>query len=168
MHIERLDNMAYYVFIENGKINGCSELNNKRFWTENYFQIEVSEELYNTFSTEPGKFIYDAGTNSIVENPEYEAEQAAKKEERIKMLKMTRGDLFEYTIVTKGLDESDIRAMIEQEETLDAVTKKLYLNRIDNALYFYRGHPAVDFIGNKLGLTKEELDALFEEKNAAE
>lgn len=97
-----------------------------------------------------------------------EQEQLSKTEERIKMLKMTHGDLFEYTIVTKGLDESDIRAMIEKEETLDAVTKKLYLNRLDNALYFYRGHPAVDFIGNKLGLTKEELDALFEEKNAAE
>lgn len=93
-----------------------------------------------------------------------EREQSSKAKERLKMLKMTRGDLFEYTIVTKGLDESDIRALIEQEETLDAVTKKLYLNRLDNALYFYRGHPAVDFIGEKLGLTKEDLDKLFEEK----
>ena len=168
MHIERLDNMAYYVFIENGKINGGSELDNSRFWTEDYFQIEVSEDVYQSIISEPGKFIYDAGTNSIVENPEYEAEQAAKKEEHIKMLKMTRGDLFEYTIVIKGLGEAGIRALIEQDENLDTVTKKLYLNRLDNALYFYRGHPAVDFIGSKLGLSKEELDALFEEKKAAE
>lgn len=97
-----------------------------------------------------------------------EQEQSAKREEQTKMLKMTRGDLFEYTIISKGLDEADIRALIEQDESLDVVTKKLYLNRLDNALYFYRGHPAVDFIGSKLGLSKEELDALFEEKNAAE
>lgn len=125
-----------------------------------------SEELYSDFMNNIDK--YEWKDNELVVRPDWEAEQIAKEEERIKMLKMTRGDLFEYTIVTKGLDESDIRAMIEQEETLDAVTKKLYLNRLDNALYFYRGHPAVDFIGEKLGLTKEDLDTLFEEKGTVD
>lgn len=125
-----------------------------------------SEDLYSDFMNNLDK--YEWNNNELVIRPEWETEQAQKEAERIKMLKMTRGDLFEYTIVTKGLDESDIRAMIEQEETLDAVTKKLYLNRLDNALYFYRGHPAVDFIGEKLGLTKENLDALFEEKGTVD
>lgn len=124
------------------------------------------EKLYADFMNNIDK--YKWVNNELVVRPEWENEQAIKKEEQIKMLKMTRGDLFEYTIISKGLDETDIRALIEQDESLDTVTKKLYLNRLDNALYFYRGHPAVDFIGSKLGLTKEELDALFEEKNAAE
>lgn len=124
------------------------------------------EKLYADFMNNIDK--YKWVDNELVVRPEWENEQTIKREEQIKMFKMTRGDLFEYTIISKGLDESDIRAMIEQEETLDAVAKKLYLNRLDNALYFYRGHPAVDFIGSKLGLSKEELDALFEEKNAAE
>lgn len=155
--------MTYYIFIKNGKINGIGQC---RQLTEGIKNIEVSEELYNAYINTPEKYSYSDG--EIIKNPNYEAEQSAKKEEQIKMLKMTRGDLFEYTIISKGLDEADIRALIEQDESLDAVTKKLYLNRLDNALYFYRGHPAVDFIGSKLGLSKEELDALFEEKNAAE
>lgn len=125
-----------------------------------------SEEVYGDFMLNINKYIWV--DYKLVVRPDWEAEQAAKREERIKMLKMTRGDLFEYTIISKGLDSSDIRAMIEQEETLDAVTKKLYLNRLDNALHFFRGHPAVDFIGKKLGLTKEDLDILFEEKGTVD
>lgn len=121
-----------------------------------------SNEIYADFMENIDKYSWD--NDKLVIRPEWETEQAQKEAERIKMLKMTRGDLFEYTIVTKGLDERDIRALVEQEEILDAITKKLYLNRLDNALYFYRGHPAVDFIGEKLGLTKEDLDTLFEEK----
>lgn len=138
---------------------------------------EDKQKLQNTITFMPqyqGLEIKEVQKGYIIENFELitieqkEQEITNKEAERIKMFKMTRGDLFEYTIVSKGLDEADIRALIEQDESLDAVTKKLYLNRLDNALYFYRGHPAVDFIGEKLGLTKEELDALFEEKNAAE
>ena len=138
---------------------------------------ENKQRLQNTIAFMPqyqGLEIKEVQEGYIIENFELktteqkEQEITNKEAERIKMLKMTRGDLFEYTIISKGLDEADIRALIEQDESLDTVTKKLYLNRLDNALYFYRGHPAVDFIGNKLGLSKEELDALFEEKNAVE
>lgn len=138
---------------------------------------EDKQKLQNTITFMPqyqGLEIKEVQEGYIIENFELitieqkEQEITNKEAERIKMFKMTRGDLFEYTIISKGLDEADIRSLIEQDESLDAVTKKLYLNRLDNALYFYRGHPAVDFIGDKLGLSKEELDALFEEKNAAE
>lgn len=137
---------------------------NKNECTEIVFTCD--ENLYADFMNNIDK--YKWVNNELVVRPEWENEQTVKKEEQIKMLKMTRGDLFEYTIISKGLDEADIRALIEQDESLDAVTKKLYLNRLDNALYFYRGHPAVDFIGQKLGLTKEELDTLFEEKGTVD
>lgn len=151
-----------YYIEENNKIvlfdESKDRLVNTIAFMPQYKGLEIKE-------VKEGYTIYDFELMTI----ERKGQEIANKEaERIKMLKMTRGDLFEYTIISKGLDETDIRALIEQEETLDAVTKKLYLNRLDNALYFYRGHPAVDFIGSKLGLSKEELDALFEEKNAAE
>lgn len=145
-----------YLGYQNGKI---------KFYTNK----ELSKELYNIDSIEftENEYILD-GDEYVLKDDTYIEKKEKEKAERLKMFKMTRGDLFEYTIVTKGLDESDIRTMIEQEETLDAGTKKLYLNRLDNALYFYRGHPAVDFIGEKLGLTKEDLDTLFEEKGTVD
>lgn len=151
-----------YYIEENNKIvlfnENRSRLVDTIAFMPQYQNLEIKE-------VKEGYTIYDFELMTIEQK---EQKIADKETERIKMLKMTRGDLFEYTIVSKGLDEADIRALIEQDETLDAVTKKLYLNRLDNALYFYRGHPAVDFIGDKLGLSKKELDALFEEKNAAE
>ncbi len=140
------------------------------YFSENEVESNIvftcTEEVYGDFMLNIDKYIWV--DDKLVVRPEWEAEQSVKESERIKMLKMTRGDLFEYTIISKGLDEANIRALIEQDKSLDAVTKKLYLNRFDNALHFYRGHPAVDFIGNKIGMSKEELDALFEEKNAVE
>lgn len=151
-----------YYIEENNKIvlfdEDMQRLQNTIAFMPQYEGLEIKE-------SKEGYTIYDFELMTIEQK---EQKIANKETERVKMLKMTRGDLFEYTIISKGLDEADIRALIEQDESLDAVTKKLYLNRLDNALYFYRGHPAVDFIGSKLGLAKEELDALFEEKNAAE
>lgn len=141
---------------QNGKI---------KFYTEK----ELQKDFYNLDKVEftENEYVLD-GDEYILKDEAYIDKKVKEEEERIKMLKMTRGDLFEYTIVTKGLDKDDIRAMIEQEETLDLGTKKLYLNRLDNALHFFRGHPAVDFIGAKLGLTKEDLDTLFKEKGAVD
>lgn len=59
--------MAYYVFIENEKINGkgqCKCLN------EDILNIEVVEEIYNNIE----KYIYSEG--QIILNPNYEEEQA--------------------------------------------------------------------------------------------
>lgn len=151
-----------YYIEENNKIvlfdENRSRLVDTIAFMPQYQNLEIRE-------VEDGYTIYDFELMTIEQK---EQKITNKEAERIKMLKMTRVDLFEYTIVTKCIDESDIRAMIEQEETLDAVTRKIYLNRLDNALYFYRGHPAVDFIGAKLGLTKEDLDTLFEEKGTVD
>lgn len=70
--------MTYYANIENNQINGTSELNNSKFCTENYFQIEVTEEIYNNIE----KYIYSDG--EIVINPNYEQEQAQARENLFK------------------------------------------------------------------------------------
>ena len=86
-----------------------------------------------------------------------------KERERLDGLKMTRGDVFEALILARGLTKPQIRAMIEQAE-LDDITKALYLNRFDEALSFFRGHPVFDFIGNMLNITSTQMDDFFEEK----
>lgn len=68
----------FYINIKHGKINGGSEHNNSRFWTDDYFQLEVTEDEYNAIISEQDKYLYDAKTNSITENLEYESEQAEK------------------------------------------------------------------------------------------
>ena len=67
--------MTYYIFKENGKLNGCGQC---KQLTEGVENIEVTEEVYNAFSAEPEKFIYsDSG---IIENPDYAKEQAQARE----------------------------------------------------------------------------------------
>ena len=93
-----------------------------------------------------------------------EEEKQEQKRERIDKLSMTRGDVFEALILARGLTKPQIRAMIEQAE-LDAMTKALYLNRFDEALSFFRGHPVFDFIGNMLNITSTQMDDFFETKD---
>ena len=69
--------MTYYIFLDNGKLNGAGEC---RELTEGVENIEVSEELFNAYIEEPTKYIYADG--EIVENHNYEAEQAQKREEQ--------------------------------------------------------------------------------------
>ena len=91
-------------------------------------------------------------------------EKEIEERERLDMLSMTRGDVFEALILAKGLGKAQIRAMIEQAE-LDTVTKALYLNRFDEALEFYRGYPIFDMLGEALGITGEMLDKFFETRD---
>ena len=93
-----------------------------------------------------------------------EEEKQKQERERLDKLSMTRGDVFEALILARGLTKPQIRAMIEQAE-LDTMTKALYLNRFDEALSFFRGHPVFDFIGNMLNITSTQMDDFFETKD---
>ena len=93
-----------------------------------------------------------------------EEEKQEQERERLDNLSMTRGDVFEALILARGLTKPQIRAMIENAE-LDDMTKALYLNRFDEALSFFRGHPVFDFIGNMLNITSTQMDDFFETKD---
>lgn len=69
--------MTYYIFNDNGSLNGCGQCPQL---TEGVENIEVTEELYNKYGENPDKYIYQDG--EIVENPNYEAEQAQEREEQ--------------------------------------------------------------------------------------
>ena len=137
--------------------------------------MEIKEQLLQPFNEEERiNFIVEQNHNNGYEIRETETaieawgyteeEQAQKERERLNMLSMTRGDVFEALILAKGLTKPQIRAMIEQAE-LDTVTKALYLNRFDEALEFYRGYPIFDMLGQALGITGEMLDKFFETRD---
>lgn len=125
-------------------------------------EVEVD---YNDYNNNPDKYIYDKSKQEIVINPNYEDILKKKEEERISRLFMTRGDMFEALILAFGKDKNDIRLMIENLPELTEVERKLYLNRFDEALNFYRSHPAVDLLGAMLGISKERMDKFFDTKD---
>ena len=154
--------MTYYIYLENDKLSGAGQA---RQLTEGVENMEVTEEVYNSFIAEPSKYIWDVDKQELIENPNYEEEQAQKERERLNLLSMTRGDMFEAIILAFGKTKADIRSMIENVEGLTDIERALYLNRFDEALDFYRGYPAVDLIGKMLGVSSEQLDKFFETKD---
>lgn len=74
--------MLKYLWVENGIINGGSDLIQQDVWTDNRFQVEVSEELYNAYITNQDRYIYQDG--KIKENPDYEQEKAKQRENGFK------------------------------------------------------------------------------------
>lgn len=152
--------MAYYIFIENEKINGAGQA---RILDEGTTNFEVTEELYNAYVAEPTKYIWDG--DAVIENPKYEEELAAKEAERIAKLYLTRGDVLRGLLLAKGITKEQISSMIEamsattQEEIM---AKELAKIDFEDALNFYRGVPLIDTIGLALGITKEQLDKFFE------
>ena len=111
----------------------------------------------------PQGYIAIAG-KPLMSEEDYNKEINQAELNRLNMLSMTRGDVFEALILAKGLGKAQIRSMIEQAE-LDTVTKALYLNRFDEALEFYRGYPIFDMLGQALGITGEMLDKFFETRD---
>ena len=68
--------MAYYIFVENNKINGAGQA---RILNEEIINFEVDESLYNAFVESPDMYIWDG--SDVVVNPNYEEEQAQKQRE---------------------------------------------------------------------------------------
>ena len=161
--------MTYYANIENGKINGTSELNNSKFWTDNYFQIEVTEEIYNNIE----KYIYKDG--NIVINENYEQEQLEKEKARIQELSMTRSDFFDGTIMAWGVGQDELLVLIKgllATLPIEDVKKLIAINNFKNALNFYRKHDLFKMLVNipiqltetiQVILTDESLDKFFDE-----
>lgn len=148
--------MAYYVFIENEKIDGTGQC---RCLDENVQNIEVDYEIYSNID----KYIWQDG--SLMLNPNYEAEQAQKERERIGNLFLTGADVERGIYQAINKDFEDIVEMVEtlqfaeapQVQGIDLKALKIELK----ANHFYRGNPYVNAIGALLGFTSEQLDQFF-------
>lgn len=146
----------FYINIENGEINGGSEINNSRFWSESYFQVEVEEDVYNLIISSPGKYKYDQQTGEFIENSDYEQEQAQKERARLNMLSLTKADVLLALYEDKGLTPDDIKAMLK--DNVPALIK------FDYASSYFRGDEVVIALGTALGYSSDEMDYLFQNK----
>ena len=92
-------------------------------------------------------------------------EIAEQEQERIGELHMTRGDFFEAMLYAKQVGKSQLRALIENSESIPAALKPIYLNRFDEAGNFYRKYPVFDLLCEELGITTQQLDNFFKSKD---
>lgn len=70
--------MTYYIHIQNNKIISSGEMP----MGDGFNSIEVTQEVYNDFLKNPNKYIYS--NDNIIINPNYEQEQAIKRETEFK------------------------------------------------------------------------------------
>ena len=94
--------MEYYLFIENGEINGCGQA---RCLDEDVINYAVSEEVFNNFIEDTDRYIWNG--SEIIENPNYEEAKRQKEEERIANLTMTALDFINF-LKNVGLTDQDI------------------------------------------------------------
>lgn len=141
-----------YLGYQNGQI---------KFYTEQ----PLDRTLYNldeVIETQD-EYVFD-GEEYVLKDEAWEEKQSKKETERIAQLNMTRGDFIEGLILALGKDENDVIALIETLPILD-IEKKVYINRVKNALDFYRGYPVIDVLCGYLGLTTEQMTQFFETKD---
>ena len=141
-----------YLGYQNGQI---------KFYTKQALDI-VLYKLDKVEETEL-EYVLD-GENYVLKDESWEEKQALIEKERIAQLNMTRGDFIEGLILALGKDENDVIALIETLPITD-VEKKVYINRVKNALDFYRGYPVIDVLCGYLGLTTEQMTQFFETKD---
>jgi hypothetical protein len=142
-----------YLGIQNGKI---------KFYTEELLD-QTFYNLDEVIETED-EYILD-GEEYVLKTSEWEEKQKQAEKERIAMLSLTRGDVFRGLLMAKQVTRQQIRAMIENNETLTFLQKEMALIDFDEALNFYRGNALIDTLGATLGITSEQLDKFFEDGN---
>jgi len=141
-----------YLGYQNGQV---------KFYTEQpldkvFYNLDKVEETQD-------EYVLD-GEEYVLKDEAWEEKQALIEKERIAQLNMTRGDFIEGLILALGKDENDVIALIETLPITD-VEKKVYINRVKNALDFYRGYPVIDVLCGYLGLTTEQMTQFFETKD---
>ena len=139
----------YYAFIQNNKINGkgqCPILNS------DIICYEITEEVYNNLD----HYIWD-GTD-VVENPNYEAEQAEKEEERVNNLTMTPLD-FIGVLQTLGLTLVQINDFLE--DNLEIKMQLTYCNSVYCGVV--KQFLPIEIEG--ITITSEIVEQAFKQKN---
>ena len=148
-----------FYILDNEKIVLCDEDKQK---IENTLMFMPQYQGLEIFETDKEIIEFDG---EFVFKEDVEAELEAKEKERIAEISLTRADVFEALILARGLTKQMLRSFIENDETLNDIEKALYLNRFDDALEFYRKHPAIDFIAAKLGISSDDMDKFFDTKD---
>ena len=129
-----------------------------------YTSIEETEEEYQLYN---GEYLTAK-------------EIAVKEQERIQALSMTRSDFFDGMIMAFGLDNRELRLIVENvlnSINITPIQIRVALNNYDNALNFYRKHTLFTLINNVqipinettyLLFTPEIWDKFFDTKDYTE
>ena len=162
----------YYIFVEDGKLNGAGQA---QIIDENVINYEVDEALYNAYLENKELYIWDG--KKVIKDPDYYEKQAKKEKERIQELYMTRSDFFDGTIDAWGVGEDELLLLVQRMLLglpLENNQKLKAINNFKNALNFYRKHDLFKMlIGAPIQLTEtmqvviteESLDKYFDEVN---
>lgn len=107
----------YYIFVENGKINGCGEA---EIISPQIKSIEVSKEIFNNFTKDSTLYVYSNG--EIIFN---------KNHEQDKQKQLNQKRLLEIQEELQELDKKRVRAVCEDEikDTTTGETWVEYYNK---------------------------------------
>ena len=97
--------MGYYCWINNGIPDGTSEMYQPEVFTDNRYQIEISEEIYNNYQA--GRYLYQG--EELVINPQYD------KDVRITEIKQLLDELDLKSIRALRSNEEDYLQQYEEE-----------------------------------------------------
>lgn len=154
--------MAYYIFVENEKLNGCGQC---ECLNDDIQNIEVTEEVFNTYIEDNLRYIWDG--ENVIDNPNYEADKQAQYRQEIDQLTLTPSDVERALLKAKGWDFDDLKAFLKEKGYTDLQIKAIGVELRAND--FFRGATLnniriVDAIGALLGYTFADMDYLFQHK----
>ena len=150
-----------YLYIENEKINGAGQV---ECVNDNIQNIEVSEDVYNAYSEDTLRYIWDG--ENVIENPDYEEVKRQQERAELDRLTLTPSDVERALYRAKQMDFEDLKALITEEiPSIDIKGLSIEFRAKD----FYRGAMAngmrlFDIVGDLLGYTPDDMDYLFENK----
>lgn len=153
--------LKYYIYYENGELNGggcCEQL------TEGVENIEVTEEVFNSYLEDKDRYVYSNG--EIIENPNYEEDHRRTVRQELDQLTLTPADVERALYYSElHMDFDDLKAFIhERMPSLDIKGLSIEFRAKD----FYRGATLkngmrlIDAVGALLGYDSDDMDYLFE------
>lgn len=113
----------YYIFVENGMLNGCGEC---RCLDDNTISFEVQEGMYNDYIANPSKYIFK--DNKIVENPNYT---------ELKARGLALDEIEQIKLELNNIDIKRIRAVCENE-VKDSETGQTWLDYYNEQVFQLR------------------------------
>ncbi len=112
-----------YIYVENGLLNGVGEVYQI---DKNVINLEISEEIYENYVSEPFKYIYSG--DKLIENPQYsELKQKKINKERKSKIQQQIDEL----------DKKRIRAICE-DEIKDEKTGETWLDYYNAQIFQLR------------------------------
>lgn len=159
-----IEKTKYYMFIENGKINGCGQC---ECISEDIISVEVSPEIYDAYIMDDLTYIWDSINEEVIPNPNYAQDKAMRERLELDALTLTPADVERALYKARGMDFDDLKAFIVQQlPSIDVKGLAIEFRAKD----FYRGAEAngirlFDTIGQLLGYTvPQDMDYLFQHK----